>query len=71
MFADEVEAWDFVCYCVEQILTTEFSDARAQASGLDFRDSNLSKRMLWVSVGNLISSMLNSSDVNKTLEGIC
>ena len=50
VFANEVETWDFVCYCVEQILTTEFSDARAQASGLDFRDSNLSKRMLWVSM---------------------
>ena len=31
-------------------MTTEFSDARAQASGLDFRDANLSKRMLWVSM---------------------
>ena len=50
VFANEVETWDFVCYCVEQILTTEFSGARAQASGLEFRDSNLSKRMLWVSM---------------------
>ena len=50
VFENSDQTWDFVCYCVEQILTTEFSDARAMASGLDFRDPNLSKRMMWVSM---------------------
>ena len=50
VFADATETWDFVCYCMEQILTTEFGDARSQASGLDFRNPNSSIRMVWVSM---------------------
>ncbi len=49
-FGDESKTWDFVCKCVEDVLTTEFSEARAIAPGMDFGDDSFSIRMAWCSL---------------------
>ncbi len=47
---DENKTWDFTCKCVEDVLTTEFSESWAIAPGMDFGDSTFTLRMIWCSV---------------------
>jgi hypothetical protein len=49
-FGDADQTWDFVCLCVEKILTVEFSEAKSLACGMNFHSSNFGPRMLWCSV---------------------
>ncbi len=49
-FGDENKTWDFTCKCVEDVLTTEFSESRAIAPGMDFGDSTFTLRMIWCSL---------------------
>ena len=39
-----------MCYCVEQILTSEFDEARSFAGAMDLTDRQLYLRMLWSSM---------------------
>jgi hypothetical protein len=49
-FGDADQTWDFVCLCVEKILTVEFSEAKSLACGMNFHSSNFGARMMWCSV---------------------
>ena len=49
-FGDTDQTWDFVCLCVEKILTVEFSEAKSLACGMNFHSTNFGPRMLWCSV---------------------
>ena len=49
-FGDADQTWDFVCLCVEKILTVEFSEAKSLACGMNFHSTNFGPRMLWCSV---------------------
>ena len=49
-FGDTDQTWDFVCLCVEKILTVEFSEAKSLACGMNFHSTNFGPRMMWCSV---------------------
>ncbi len=46
-FGDTNTTWDFVCECVERILTTEFREAKSLATGMDFSEQDFSIKMIW------------------------
>ncbi len=49
-FGDSDRTWDFVCQCVEKILTSEFQEARSLANGMDFSDPDFNLKMIWCSL---------------------
>ena len=49
-FGCTTKTWDFVCLCVEKVLTSEFSEAKSLASGLDLSQKNFSARSIWCSL---------------------
>ena len=49
-FGDPDTTWDFVCQCIEKVLTTEFQEAKSLATGMDFTDSEFSIKMIWCSM---------------------
>ena len=44
------KTWDFVCLCVEKILTTEFAEARTLACGMDLAQPRYAVKMIWASL---------------------
>ena len=49
-FGDTTKTWDFVCLCVEKILTTEFAEARTLACGMDLAQPRYAVKMIWASL---------------------
>ncbi len=49
-FGESDRTWDFVCECVERILTTEFREAKSLATGMDFSEPDFNIKMIWCSL---------------------
>ena len=49
-FGCTTKTWDFVCLCVEKVLTSEFAEAKSLMSGLDLGQQNFGSKMIWGSL---------------------
>ena len=49
-FGCATKTWDFVCLCVEKVLTSEFAEAKSLMSGLDLGQENFGSKMIWGSL---------------------
>ena len=49
-FGCETKTWDFVCLCVEKVLTSEFAEARSLVCGLDLGQPSFSAKIIWGSM---------------------
>ena len=49
-FGCSTKTWDFVCLCVEKVLTSEFAEARSLVHGLDLAQPNFGSKMIWGSL---------------------
>ena len=49
-FGCATKTWDFVCLCVEKVLSSEFAEAKSLMSGLDLGQQNFGSKMIWGSL---------------------
>ncbi len=49
-FGCTTKTWDFVCLCVEKVLTSEFAEARSLAPGLDLAQKHFGMNTIWCSL---------------------
>ncbi len=49
-FGCTTKTWDFVCLCVEKVLTSEFAEARSLVCGLDLGQPTFSSKIIWGSL---------------------
>ena len=50
-FGSETTTWDFVCLCIEKVLTSEFAETKLLVNGgLDLAHTNFGSKMIWCSL---------------------